>query len=246
MSLSTNSVIHYTDSLNNLKGILKDGFHIKYCVETFSSDKGSISGAFAMVSFCDIPLSETKNHITSYGGYGIGLSKEWASKNGMNPVLYVDKDSLIGKIVMEQAQRHSADKTTTNRVFKLDFVYLISYIKNYQGPLIRKGETIDKNYKFYNEREWRFTPNKAQFDSLSQWLSAKTYNENRDLHNGKIKHITLKFQASDISYLIVKDDAEVIEIIKYLRNIFSDECSATQLELLMTKIITLEHIFNDF
>lgn len=70
MSLSTNSVIHYTDSLNNLKGILKDGFHIKYCVETFIPiNKRTISAAFAMVSFCDIPLSETKNHIISYGGF---------------------------------------------------------------------------------------------------------------------------------------------------------------------------------
>lgn len=246
MSLSTNSVIHYTDSLNNLKGILKDGFYIKYCVEKFISNKLSISGAFAMVSFCDIPLSETKNHILSYGGYGIGLSKEWASKNGMNPVLYVDKDSLIGKILIEQVQRHIADKTNTNRVFKDDLLYLLSYIKNYQSSLIRKGKTIDKNYKFYNEREWRFTPSKKQFDSLNQWLSAKIYNENRELHNEKIKHIALEFQASDISYLIVKDEKEVIEIIKYLRDIFSDKCSATQLELLMTRITTIEHISNDF
>ena len=98
MSLSTNSVIHYTDSLSNIKGILKNGFRIKYCLETFISKESYFSGAFAMVSFCDIPLSETKNHIKSYGGYGIGLSKEWATENGMNPVLYIDKDSIVGEI----------------------------------------------------------------------------------------------------------------------------------------------------
>lgn len=246
MSLSTNSVIHYTDSLSNLKGILREGFHIKYCVERFISKITPISGAFAMVSFCDIPLSETKNHITSYGGYGIGLSKQWATENGMNPVLYIDKNSLIGEIVIDQVKRLIADKTNSNKVFKEDSLYLLSYIKNYQSQLIRKGKIIDKNYNFYNEREWRFTPNKKQFDSLNKWLSAKVYNENRELHNDKIKNIKLEFQVSDISYLIVKDEKEVIEIIKYLRDIFSDKCSATQLELLMTRIITLEHIFNDF
>ena len=55
-----------------------------------------------------------------------------------------------------------------------------------------------------------------------------------------------EFQPSDISYLIVKDEKEVIEIIQYLREIFGTEYSAQQLELLMTRITTIEHIFNDF
>ncbi|RZJ20426.1 MAG: hypothetical protein EON51_15145 [Acinetobacter sp.] len=78
MSLSTNSIIHYTDTFKKLLGILSEGFSIKYCAERLVVDgsKGS-SAAHPMISFCDIPLSQSSEHFSSYGKYGIGLSKYW-------------------------------------------------------------------------------------------------------------------------------------------------------------------------
>lgn len=48
------------------------------------------------ISFCDIP-EETINKYTSYGKYCIGLSKEWARRNRLNPVLYIEKNSMIAE-----------------------------------------------------------------------------------------------------------------------------------------------------
>lgn len=99
MAISTNSIIHYTNSLDAIKGILKEGFRIKYCSEKIELGNGSSNAAHPMISFCDIPLSDSIQHFDAYGRYGIGLSKKWAIENGVNPVLYIDKKSLVAKCV---------------------------------------------------------------------------------------------------------------------------------------------------
>jgi len=118
MAISTNSVIHYTRNFENIKGILsRQGFKLKYCIENM--DLVTIpnnSYAVNMVSFCDIPLSEIKNHIDSYGSYGIGLTKNWAKAMGLNPVLYIEKESYLAKVYKAQFKIYSqlvkAEKST--------------------------------------------------------------------------------------------------------------------------------------
>ena len=48
-----------------------------------------------MVSFCDIPLSQIKNHVRQYGNYAVGLSKEWAKKKTICPVLYTHSSASL-------------------------------------------------------------------------------------------------------------------------------------------------------
>src|SRR5689334_8614782 len=99
MAISSSALIHFTKQKSSLKGILQRGFHIFYCLENLNLDNRGKSrhyeAAYPMVSFCDLPLSEVKNHIDKYGSYGIGLKKDWAIKNRLNPVLYFEKSSAV-------------------------------------------------------------------------------------------------------------------------------------------------------
>lgn len=93
MGLSSNSVIHFTRKISSLKGILSNDFAIRYCLEEIHSQNEFIKLLIPMVSFCDIPFSQIITQVNSYGSYGIGLSKKWAESNGLNPVLYLEKNS---------------------------------------------------------------------------------------------------------------------------------------------------------
>lgn len=98
MPITTSSVFHFTDSLQHLQGILKQGFKVHCCKEKIRGVmKDDAYMAFPMVSFCDIPLSEVKEHINSYGEYAVGLTKEWAARKHLNPVLYLEHDSTLTK-----------------------------------------------------------------------------------------------------------------------------------------------------
>jgi hypothetical protein len=95
-NISTDTVFHFT-SKANLFGILKDNFYPKYRLETVHLFSTSEEIAIPMVSFCDIPLSQIKEHVEDYGSYGIGMTKTWAYKNRLNPVIYLKKDSTLSK-----------------------------------------------------------------------------------------------------------------------------------------------------
>lgn len=95
MPLSSNSIVHFTRDRSKIEGILDDNFHLKYCHETVRLGSAQFDVVIPMVSFCDIPLSQIKNHILSYGEYGIGLTKRWAIKNKHNPVLYIEPESNL-------------------------------------------------------------------------------------------------------------------------------------------------------
>lgn len=97
MQVTSDTLFHFTTSLQNLKNILSKKFLLAYCHEKYSLDYETHDSYYPMVSFCDIPLSLTKNQIERYGSYAIGMTKEWGIKNNLNPVVYIEKDSLLAK-----------------------------------------------------------------------------------------------------------------------------------------------------
>ncbi|MDO9186857.1 MAG: abortive infection system antitoxin AbiGi family protein [Bacteroidia bacterium] len=246
MSLSTNSLIHFTKTKGSLIGILKDHFKIKYCLEKFKTPKGSFSAAIPMVSFCDIPLSEIKNHINNYGSYGIGLKKKWANQNELNPVIYIDTHSSLGSNLRFGFEHYLKGKML-NDFSEIDHCLMdtLRYIKNYEHDLNRKGKTI-KNYRFSDEREWRYVPNKTECKSIALTPDFYSSQVQKDHFNNLISQLRLKFKPDDITYIIVKKETEISDIVKTLNDIKWENISVQEIDRLKTRIITSEQINTDF
>ncbi|MDO9578181.1 MAG: abortive infection system antitoxin AbiGi family protein [Candidatus Cloacimonadales bacterium] len=98
-NLSSNTLFHYTD-FECLMKILKEGFKPNYSLENFEflfEKESNIKNnhIIPMVCFCDIPISSTKEHIFNYDKYAIGLSRKWGEDNGLNPVMYISRNSKV-------------------------------------------------------------------------------------------------------------------------------------------------------
>jgi hypothetical protein len=257
-TLSANTLFHFTNSSDNLLGILKNEFYPRYCLENFALVLPTIEGydgkelieiAIPIVSFCDIPLSQIRNHVRYYGCYAIGLTKEWGIKNNICPVLYTYNNSEISNLLKTLLIRaingaKGSKKINTGDKFT-DWVKLVRYVKQYEGYLWRGGKYLEEKTKFYDEREWRFCPDIVFSDMIigkENYLTAdKIINANKELEKFK-----LSFEPKDIKYIIVDKDAEVLDMANKVIQIKQRKYTHADLQLLTTRIISREHIFEDF
>lgn len=244
MGLSSNSIIHFTNTKDALKGILTDNFKLTYCNENVILGKKPISFSVPMVSFCDIPLSEVKVHISKYGTYGIGLTKEWAERQKLNPVLYVEKDSLLSRSYLTVYKEYLVDsgKSIENLDLKeKSIVDILRYIKNYQNDLVR-GDQVFNNYRFSDEREWRYV---LDFEEKAQLIYASK-NFNKTAANKTLNNYRLEFEPNDIKYVIIQSENEITEFLELLRTTKGKTYTYQDVERLMTRLITTEQIVEDF
>lgn len=96
MQKSSNSLLHFTNNIDILTNILKSKFYGSYCKEHFVFKELEYTLYVPKISFCDIP-EETIFKYTHYGKYCIGLSKDWGKMKRLNPVLYIEKNSIIAE-----------------------------------------------------------------------------------------------------------------------------------------------------
>ncbi|MGR4992144.1 abortive infection system antitoxin AbiGi family protein [Vibrio rotiferianus] len=252
MGVSSNSVIHFTNSLDAIKGILKNNFRPKYCREYTLLDECYSDILVPMVSFCDIPMSDIKEHIDKYGCYGVGLSKKWARTSGLNPVLYIDSNSHLNRsleyVIRNFVANSNEDKTPLHELDndKLRMVDIVRYVKNYQEDLIRKSETIP-DYRFYDEREWRFVPEFSdEFRACFDNTCIGDFKDEFEQSAKNLSKVRLMFNPEDINYLIIKEDREIHELIRFLKDDMGNEYSYKTIERLTTRILTTDQIRGDF
>lgn len=301
MQVTADSLFHFTTSLRKLEGIIRDKFRISYCAERCKLDYETHDSVYPIVSFCDVPLSMAKN-LRSYGDYAIGLTKQWGIANQLNPVVYVEANSILasdiqntidgaldyfttikkqlgpasdgiriaGNIIKRSLEsipdtgRYKVSQPALDEATailksvsegltgynKLTDQYrqsidatlgLFRFIKNYQGELRRKNKVI-KNYRFYDEREWRYV------HSEDKGRHSEDYKKYKESGGVKpfIKDYRLSFGGEDIKYLIVKSSKDIPRLIETIHSTNKLVENSKQGDILTTKIMTIEQINADF
>jgi hypothetical protein len=240
-TISANSLFHFTKRLDNLLGILKNEFIPKYREEefTFSKVRDKYSLFVPMVCFCDLPLSQIKNHVSEYGEYGVGLSKEWGVSNGLNPVIYLQKGTVISDAITEIGNfifKHKntiADVTTD---ISASTNMLRAFIKPYELEDVFDGTTI----RYYDESEWRYVPKLPVFAAINPSKAIKVLNNAIAID----KSVRLRFEPEDVKYIIVKKEDERLEMIHSIQSIKSKYTEDQRL-ILISKIFVTNDIMSD-
>lgn len=238
MPVSSNTLFHFTNSIDNLLGILTNNFIPHYSLEKFYLGNDEIKVAFPMVCFCDIPLTQIKKHFDIYGEYGIGLSKSWGTRNRINPVLYLDKNSMLSNNIKGIFDYISEADVKSN--LEKNMMNIVMHIKLYKGSFFR-NKKLYKNYKFYNEREWRYIPTNCDY------LSQMEFNDSeiRKDYNSKIRSSLLTYHPNDIKYIIIKEVKELKPFIRELK-LIKTKFGGEQVDKAISRIITSKQILSDF
>lgn len=249
--LSPNSLFHLTPKYENLLGILKNTFYPRYCYEDFdlvdNDRQHFIEDAIPMVCFCDIPLSQLINHINIYGKYGLGMKKEWGIKKGLNPVIYFNKNSNLAKelSILTNTTIWRNDETADA------FHETMLYFKPYKGALYRGGRKT-KEVRFYDEHEWRYIPDKGNLkhNNIEISIQKHVYSNSEQLTSAnrrlEVDIARLSFNANDIKYVIIEKEDEIDRMIEALDQIKGPRYEKNTLNRLISRIITVEQIQDDF
>lgn len=246
-SLYPSTLFHFTNKKSFFKILLQCSFNLSYAKEkiTYEKDGKTLSREWAipMVSFCDLRLSELENHINNYGAYGVGLTKDWANKNDLNPVFYVNKSSDYTKKFIEGLNsvylNVIPNKNLSN--FEKNALNTYRYMKNYEDLLERRGRPKIKNYRFADEREWRFVPNISD-NSIEHLVSKSKFDQmGKAYFNKQIEFYQLQFNFNDIKYLILNDENEIEALIEHLKHSWEPNDTAK----LVSRIFTAKQIKDD-
>jgi len=230
--LSTDELFHFT-KLDNLVNIIKTGFYPRFNLEhTLLSNYFNRPAAVTpvpMVSFCDIPLNLVDEHISKYGTCAIGLTKEWGYRYGLNPVIYINPNSLLGDalgalanamgkyhsgMVPNECIMHISPMVSHIAISSRQLAYFSKQYERTEEQEIfillqgtdKKDKFILPKGRFYDEREWRFVP-PLETEADKFWLiNANTLHDKEELEkkNKILEVYALKFELNDIMVIVTE------------------------------------------
>jgi hypothetical protein len=165
-------------------------------------------------------------------------------------VIGLEMDEVGDKIKQGQLPKEELSKVK-NKVKNLTAIlkglhhsiYSLYFTKHFSDDLERNGR-ITRNYKFYDEREWRYVPD-SESDLAKYNMGEQQYKEWRE--NNKIKPILesvyLEFKPHDIEFVIVEKKSEKKRMAEYIKTLH--RFNESQKENLLTKIISFQELKED-
>ena len=243
MTISANTLFHFTKDLNTIVSILETKFYPRLCLEDTVIPQFPFRLAIPMVCFCDIPLSQIADHTSKYGNYAIGIKKDWAIKQSVTPVLYVHENSLISNTIIsemrELGKKKSAEEDITTKVMK--YIDTICLMKRYQGF----DDRLKRDIRYYDEREWRYVPPRQSRDQFCYLIESEYKKDDiRALIDKENEKYGVVFNPDMINSIIVEKESEILQIkdsIEKIKRSFSFE----SVQLLTTRILSMERIRED-
>ncbi|MBR5824827.1 MAG: hypothetical protein IKY67_11890 [Paludibacteraceae bacterium] len=220
---TSSSLIHFTDRLEYLKGIIKNGFRFSYCKEEYpkalvnniknkgndrfipnnfcSNEDVCNSVLIPMVSFCDIPLTRSKIHAQKYGYYGVGIDREFARNiySQLMPVQYMSSERF--QLALNEISIIFTESKNINRQITDSIKLMIGTAKVYST--LRKK----KNVLCYEEREWRVIHSD---NGMTKWGWGLKDKRTKRAYNDRLH------SNSDLAYLsfIVVEDSKGTKIVE--------------------------------
>lgn len=243
MKPRTTCLFHFTEELDTICKILKEGLWPKYSLEDFEwLNCGKSQVALPMLCFCDIPMTRLHDHTNFYGRYGIGFCRDRLISFGVSPVIYLspEMDSFLKDAL--RAIRTKADELK-DPWFTQNLALILAHCKPTKGMV--KG--LERDY--YSECEWRYLRWVERRDDMKHGftLSAEQYKNKGHLAaaNEERKADLLEIFPADVKYLLVESNQDVPKLIKFI----DDELrhyAKDVLDLLKTRITILDEIPNDY
>lgn len=230
-----NHIVHYLDNFEILLRILKDGFAPSYCLEKIDSSVYYIP----MVSFCNIPLKDVDQYMR-YGKYGLGMSLDWAIKNGISPVVYIHEKTPF-KDFSKKLFSGGLYKSNINNfdVILNATLPAIQFFKNWKT--VYKGKEIIT----YHEREWRYIPDLDD----NKVLASDEFDDMKKSVFKKKPHLpkhTINFEIEEIRYILINNESQRARVINSLNKKYGDERVVESILSGKLMIINDELIRNDF
>ncbi|VVE66968.1 hypothetical protein PCA31118_02423 [Pandoraea captiosa] len=245
MKPKSNTLFHFTKNQETLKKILINGFWPRYCLEDvkwIGYEKFDYV-SYPMVCFCDIPLSRISEHVDFYGSFGIGLTRQWAETNGLNPILYVARENGVTATFREFNEHASIHKTEAQReAAKVSMRYLLAHTKPAEGNMVLDGKPVEK--VFYQESEWRYVPKNKDIPEYLIKSKFENADEIEKANTKTLEHCLLKFSPKDVRYIFVKADADIPNIINFIQEKLDHYPGADQ-KVLMSRVVSLESLSED-
>lgn len=251
---SANTLFKFMDKLDYLIEILNNkAFIPRYNDEDISyleyGDNKLIS--IPMVCFCDIRLNKIEKHLEFYsddGGYGIGLSKGWGIDKGIQPIQYINTCGVLSlqlKNIFNIALNDSLLQNKETENYRDYLINNLIYLKPITGVMTRGDKEVRKN--FHDEQEWRYISNDSM--ASTKLLIGNEIKNKKNYYNDMLRsreaceNRWLKFEYSDIKYIIVPNEEKQDEIINFIEKDLDIEMN---LKIkLASKIITFTSIRGD-
>lgn len=154
--------------------------------------------------------------------------------NGLIPQFQKENSALKARI--ETLKNH-------NTIPKL-FLHLLEFIKPYQGDLVR-GDNVTKDYRYYDEMEWRYVPDRNTLDPKIQIGSIEIFKEWREQSDEKPLVFSLDFEFNDIDEIVVENDSDVEDFQSFIQQLDDTHFTSEQKDSLCSRIKSIENLKNN-